>query len=368
MTRRILHIIRSQSLGGSTLSPLRQAEAEWSANYDVRVWGWIQQQKEQFKELSDNYDFSIQSMTGVGLSLRLLSLNFPWNWVDVVNLQSGLARLSPNLASLRRFIPGSTAFIVTLRGPSQYEPHTEVSWRAKQMEYSQFVSAIIVPSEMERQIQIEAGIDPAKIFAVPNIMDAKPGKPGILRDRLGLGPTVPLVLFCGRISPRKSPLQTIDAFRSVLKRYPQAVLVMAGEGELLETCKEKAQDLGNSVVFLGHVQNVQNLYADANLFVGPSLAESFGRTAMEAGLARTPMVLGRIKPWTGYFSEGFSCEFADPYAPKDIAEKIIALLADQAYAQKLGQNAYEIVMKQFSKEAALSALEQAYQFALQTRS
>lgn len=362
--RRVVHIVRSQSLGGSTLSSLRLAQAEQSAGRQVEVWAWLKKQGQQFDELANQYNISIRRLTALGLGAKLLGSYLTLSPPEIVNLQSGLGRLSPNLSWMRKLISPRTAFVVTLRGPSQYEPHTDPKWRREQLAYSRFVSAIIVPSEMERQVRIEAGLPKEKMFAVPNIMEPKSLRSGWLRNHLSLASDRAIVLFCGRLALRKSPVKTVEAFKTVVAHYPDAVLVMAGDGELMPQCREAARDLGDSVCFLGHVNNVDDLYADGDIFVGPSMAESFGRTAMEAALSKTPMVLGRIRPWTDYFQSGSDCEFVDPEDAESIARGILQLLDDPERSRHLAENAAAIVSERFGEKGVLATLSEAYKYAL----
>jgi glycosyltransferase involved in cell wall biosynthesis len=254
-----------------------------------------------------------------------------------------------------------------LNGPGAFEPHTDPAWRERQLAGSRFVSAIIVPSETERQVQIEAGIPSEKVFVVPCIMEPKTVQPGSLRSHLSLQSDTPVVLFCGRMTSQKSPLQTIEAFRYVVAQHPTAVLVMAGEGVLLDKCREAASGLGDAVRFLGHVNDVDNLFADADVFVAPSTAESFGRTAMEAALVNTPMALGRIRPWTDYFLADRDCEFIEPHNPQSIAEGIVRLLSDRPRARQLAENAFRVVTAKFSEATALEALSKAYDYVWSTQ-
>jgi glycosyltransferase involved in cell wall biosynthesis len=257
--------------------------------------------------------------------------------------------------------------VLSLRGPSAFELHTTSQWRKKQLANSEFVDAVIVLSELERQVQLEAGIPESKVFVVPNIMElppalATPQTPW--RDRLHVSPDTPIILFCARLTPRKNPLATIAAFRQILPRYPHAVLVMAGTGELLASCQDKAKDLGDSVRFLGYVSDVAALYSEADVFVAASTAESFGRTAMEAALAKTPMVLGKIRPWTDDFTHGCHCEFADPQDPASLVAAMLRILENREYAAQLAENARQVVWSRFGEQAALTALSQVYEYAL----
>lgn len=361
---RVVHIVRSQTLGGSMLSSLRLAEAEKSLDRQVEVWVWLQKQHQEFDNLVTKYNIPIQRITAVELGSKLLSSYITFPKLGIINLQSGLGRLSPNLSWMRRLISPRTALVVTLRGPSLYEPVNDPIWQQEQINYSRFVSAIIVPSEMERQIRLEAGISPSKVFAVPNIIDTKSFQPGWLRSHLSLSSQQRIILFCGRITWRKSPVETILGFKSVINEHPDTVLVMAGDGELMPQCREAAASLGDKVHFLGHVNNVDDLYADADVFVGPSTAESFGRTAMEAALSQTPMVLGNIRPWTDYFTPGVDCEFVEPQNPDSIAKGIIKLLDFPDKSRQLAKNAQGIVIAKFSERGVLEALNKAYETAL----
>jgi glycosyltransferase involved in cell wall biosynthesis len=320
--------------------------------------------QQNLDELTNGYKIPLQRVTPIGLGSKLIGSYFPFSAPEIINLQSGLGRLSPNLVLMRRLISPHTAFVVTLRGPSHYEPYEDPKWQQEQLAYSRFVSAIIVPSEMERQVRIQAGISEEKVFAVPNIMDAQSFQSGWLRNHLSLSSDRPIVLFCGRLTSRKSPIQTIEAFKSVIAKYPKAVLVMAGDGALMPKCQEIARNLGHAIHFLGHVSNVSNLYADADVFVGPSTAESFGRIAMEAALSKTPMVLGQIRPWTDYFQSDKDCQFVDPQDAQSIAQGIIQLLDYPQRSRQLAENAFTVVKANFGEDGVMKALSKAYQYAL----
>ncbi|WP_170861382.1 glycosyltransferase family 4 protein [Geitlerinema sp. PCC 9228] len=364
---KVLHIVRSQTVGGSTLSALRQAEAEYSLGRQVQFWGWLHQQKSDFDRLAGNYNFPVKRVSGSQLGWGLLRTYFNANICHLVHFHTGLARISPRLQALRPAIAPQIPVVLSLRGPSAFEPHTTSQWRQKQLANSEFVDAVIVLSELERQVQLEAGIPEEKVFVVPNIMEPPPSvtmSQTPWRDRLHISPDTPMILFCARLTPRKNPLATIAAFRQILPRYPHAVLVVAGTGELLASCQEKAQDLHNSVRFLGYVEDVAGLYAEADVFVAASAAESFGRTAMEAALAKTPMVLGKIRPWMDYFTHGCHCEFADPQDPTDLATTTLRILDNREYGSQLAENAHQVVLSRFGEPAALTALSQAYKYAL----
>ena len=108
---------------------------------------------------------------------------------------------------------------------------------------------------------------------------------------------------------------------------------------------------------MGFVSDVGSLHADADIFVAPSVTESFGMSAIEAAMARVPMVLGRIKPWTDYFKGGADdCVFVDHSDDESIAQGILQLLKDRKAAREMGLRGYDTASKQFSATTTLEAL------------
>ena len=75
----------------------------------------------------------------------------------------------------------------------------------------------------------------------------------------------------------------------VLERFPDLRLLVAGSGEEEESLRSQCHALGleDKVVFAGAVPNreLAAFYADADIFVSPSLSEGFGLTFVEAGMS-----------------------------------------------------------------------------------
>jgi len=163
---------------------------------------------------------------------------------------------------------------------------------------------------------------------------------------------------------KKGPLRLIEAFEEVARRFPDAVLVIAGDGRLLEECRTSAAKCNAQVHVLGHVDDVGALYADGDVFVSPSTAESFGISAMEAALSDIPMILGRIAPWTDVFTDGEHCEFVDPESIPQIESAIVRLLDDPTRARRQAKQAKSLVVEKYSEQAALEAMTAAYSAAM----
>ena len=102
--------------------------------------------------------------------------------------------------------------------------------------------------------------------------------------------------FCvghlGRFTEQKNPLFLIDAFYEVAKKRQDAVLVLLGEGPLLEEAKTKvkAYDLEKKVKFVGSVTNPEKYYQAMDVFFLPSLYEGLAVSLVEAQCNGVPVV------------------------------------------------------------------------------
>lgn len=114
------------------------------------------------------------------------------------------------------------------------------------------------------------------------------------RRRFGLPQARPLLLNVGRITRQKNQ----DVLIRVLACLPQAHLVLAGAGPKDDEFGELAVTLGVAPRLhrLGGLppHDIAELYAACDLFVFPSIWETFGLAAAEAAMAGMPMVVADL--------------------------------------------------------------------------
>ncbi|MGA8277605.1 MAG: glycosyltransferase family 1 protein [Rhodanobacteraceae bacterium] len=101
-----------------------------------------------------------------------------------------------------------------------------------------------------------------------------------LRASWGVGATDPVVLQVGRIAPEKNLALAVRAFRAIQRRQPRARLVMVGDGPDRAALAAQNPD----VVFAGTLrgEDLARCYASADVFLFPSLTETFGNVTLEA--------------------------------------------------------------------------------------
>ena len=156
---------------------------------------------------------------------------------------------------------------------------------------------VLAVSEAERRQLSELGVARGAIRVIPNPVDldelASPVTPGNFRRRFAL-PCGPLVLFLGKLTPRKRLDVLTLGFARV--RRSDASLVIAGNdmgagGEARSLVR--ALGLERRTFFTGLLRAEQRLeaLADADVLVYPSQHEIFGLVPLESLLSGTPVIV-----------------------------------------------------------------------------
>jgi glycosyltransferase involved in cell wall biosynthesis len=150
--------------------------------------------------------------------------------------------------------------------------------------------------------------------------------------------TDPVVLFLGRVTAQKGPETLLAAARRVVEADPRVTFVVAGGGDLLGLVIERAasQGLARHVAFTGFLgpRDVERAYAEADVFVLPSVSEPFGLTALEAAARGVPVILSRQ---SGAAEVLASALRFDCWDVEDLADKILAVLHRPALAALLSR-------------------------------
>ena len=119
--------------------------------------------------------------------------------------------------------------------------------------------------------------------------------PGEVRAGYEIGPMTPMVLFVGRMVEQKGPDLLVEAIPSILKFYPEARFVLAGDGEMRHAVEQRAHELGvwHATRFAGFKKgwDLVDLYRACDVVCVPSRNEPFGIVVLEAWSAGKPVVV-----------------------------------------------------------------------------
>ncbi|HEX7816911.1 glycosyltransferase family 1 protein [Dyella sp.] len=110
----------------------------------------------------------------------------------------------------------------------------------------------------------------------------------VLRASWNASDNAPVVLYVGRIAPEKNLDLAVRSFRALQKVAPDARYVWVGDGPAREALQRENPDF----IFAGMQRGdaLSRHYASADLFIFPSLSETFGNVILEALAAGLPVV------------------------------------------------------------------------------
>lgn len=111
-----------------------------------------------------------------------------------------------------------------------------------------------------------------------------------IREKLHIGKDALAICHIGSFTYPKNHKGLLYIFKSLLQLRPDARLLLAGVGPLMNSIKEMSQDMGlqNHVIFLGLCTDIPALLQAADVFVMPSLMEGLPVSGIEAQAAGIP--------------------------------------------------------------------------------
>ncbi|MEZ5975566.1 MAG: glycosyltransferase family 4 protein [Planctomycetota bacterium] len=171
----------------------------------------------------------------------------------------------------------------------------------------------------------------------------------------------PLVLFLGRVTMQKGPEYFLEAAAQVVKVRPDVTFVFSGSGDMLPRMIEYSARLGlaRHVHFTGFLRgkDVERMYAQADVYVMPSVSEPFGIAPLEAMALDVPVILSSQSGVSEVVTHALKVDFWDT---RELANKMLAILQYQPLRQDLIQSGREEV-RRMRWEARGSLLRDVYQ-------
>ena len=173
----------------------------------------------------------------------------------------------------------------------------------------------------------------------------------------------PVILYVGKLEPRKGYADLLTAAATVLRVFPAAQFWFAGHGEI-----EKAQaqcrqlGIGSSVRLLGWVDRLEleQLFLHASLLALPSYSEGVPMAVLEAMSHAVPVVCTPVGGLPELIEDGRNGLLVPPGDAPALAARILCLLHDPAYACSLAEAAVETVQQRCGLNAISERLETLY--------
>ena len=227
----------------------------------------------------------------------------------------------------------------------------------------------LTPTEAEQYKSM--GVSEDKIEIIPNGIDLAefenlPPK-GEFRQKYGLNDNEKVILYLGRTHQIKGIDLLVKAFTDLSKEIDDVKLVIVGPDDgYLPRLKKLIKELQieNKVLLTGPIYGKDKLkaYIDADVFVLPSVYETFPNTVIEACACGVPVVLTN------------RCQIADiidgqaglvvPYDKKELGKAIMRILNYEDLRQEFSERGKMLVREQFCWEKIGKRLEMVYESCL----
>jgi glycosyltransferase involved in cell wall biosynthesis len=147
------------------------------------------------------------------------------------------------------------------------------------------------------------------------------------------------VLYVGHLNERKGVSGLVRAFAIVARQCPEARLVLIGEGRLQKELVSLARllQIEDRIEFGGFVQprELPAVFASADVFVLPSLEDTFGVVVVEALASSVPVVCSRFAGVSSHLVDGTNAFLVDPNDVDQLAHRIHLLLSDEGLRQRM---------------------------------
>jgi len=226
----------------------------------------------------------------------------------------------------------------------------------------------IANSDSLRDFAIERmGFSPNQVVTVHNpvstytMKPVKPDEVDRLRSELGLQGVWPVIGAVTRFYPAKGITYLVGAFPRVLERFPDARLVLVGDGPLGEELKTQARELGieRSVIFTGFRADAEAFVQLFTLSAVPSLEEGIGNVAIESIVGGVPVVASREGGLPEVVIEGRSGLLVTPGDSELLAAALLRGLEEPFLLDRLRQGCRDEAHR-FSIQTYTTRLEQLY--------
>ena len=260
---------------------------------------------------------------------------------------AGMAHAGFLVLLLRPLLPRTTRIIVRQNGTAsaviasgQVPGYTRLLYRWL---FPRAECVICQSRAMANDLLTIAEISPERLVVLPNPIDFAAIEAAADAPSLWSGPG-PHLLAVGRLAEEKGFDLLVDALKRVRNRYPQADLVIAGEGPLKEQLERQAGqlDLTDAIHFAGHLDKPQRYFPGATLFVLSSRHEGMPNALLEAAAAEMPLVAtpasGGIRELLGDMPGAW---LAADVSSTALAEAILAALGEIAQGERFHRPAFD---------------------------
>jgi glycosyltransferase involved in cell wall biosynthesis len=203
-------------------------------------------------------------------------------------------------------------------------------------------------------------LPPERVSVVYNGVDLDRFDPARVHGQRN--PAHPLIAGVGRLHAQKDFALFLEVAARLAKRNPAMRFVIAGDGPEATMLRERATalGLGERVRFAGHVAEMREIYAAADVLLLTSRYEGTPLTVLEAMAMRVPVVASRLDGIAEVLIDGEDGFLVAPGDVDGFADRVEQLLGGAATRSRMADAAWRKVEASFSSRAMAAQVEAIY--------
>lgn len=372
---RVAHIIKVTRISGAERHLLLLLGGLRAADVDARLVILVEKERPM--------EDMMQEARQRGIPARRLVISRDYDLGLTLRLRRTLRQIQPDLVHthlihadlfgwLAAKLAGVRAVVSSRHNDDQFRYHP--LWRRISPWLWKMTSAGIAISAAIKNFSVEIEGAPAnKVQVTPYGMEYRwitdealgEARANLIAE-LGLASDVLLLGMVCRIVEQKGIIYALQAFNRLQDRFPEARLVIAGDGELTGALKASSRELGiaERVHWLGWRTDAADLIGAFDILLLPSLWEGFGLVLLEAMSRRVPVIASRVSAIPEVVVDGETGILVEARDAPALADAMGRLLEDRALRQHMGLLGAARLEEQFSIERTVSGTLEVYRKAL----
>ncbi len=185
-----------------------------------------------------------------------------------------------------------------------------------------------------------------------------------MKNKYGLKEDTPVIVNIGILRREKGHEITLRAFKLVLEKIPEAMLLIVGDGPSKPRILKEVENLNlnNKVIFTGFIDDPSEVLAFADIFVMSPwpISEGLPQSLLQAFAAGVPAVATCVGSIPEVLIDNKTGLLIKPGDYRAMADSIIKMLYNYKWALELALQGKKIVEEKYSEKVMISKLENLY--------
>lgn len=287
---------------------------------------------------------------------------------DVIHCNTPMGGIVTRLASKQARKNGARV-IYTAHGFHFYEGAPKKNWMIYypiEKFFSRKTDTLITITEEDYRLakkkfhcQVEhihgVGVDEKRYYPVDEVEKKR------LRREMGYGEGQKLILCVGELLPNKNQKMAIRAMKKIVGQYPDALLLIAGNGPEKENLEAeiKACGMEKNVKMLGYCTHLQGYQHIVDILVSCSYREGLPLNIVEAMLSGNPVVASLNRGHKELIKDGETGYLVSVGDTEALADRALKLIGDKKLAENMHKAAHALALE-YSFLAVKCELEEIY--------